>query len=153
MIGKAAKPASAFDGPLLGRAASDAVLKLDPRRLLRNPVIFTTEIVAVVVTYIAIRDALAGQPFAFTAQIAAWLWFTVIFATFAEAVAEGRGRAQADALRRLKSDVTAKRLADPTRPELFERVAAADLQADDVVVVEAGDVILPTARRSKASRR
>ena len=96
---------SLFDGPLLARAALDAVLKLDPRRLVRNPVIFVTEVVALVVTLVFAKDlwTTTGAP-AFDGQIAAWLWFTVLFANFAEAVAEGRGKAQADALRKTRSD-------------------------------------------------
>lgn len=93
MIAKSAATASAFDTSLLLRAMRDAFAKLNPAKLVRNPVIFVTEIVAAVVTFIAIRDAVMGQAFAFNAQLAAWLWFTVLFATFAEAVAEGRGRA------------------------------------------------------------
>jgi K+-transporting ATPase ATPase B chain len=141
MITATPRPASAFDAALLARATRDAFTKLDPRQLARNPVIFVTEIVAAVVTYIAIRDALWGEAFAFNAQIAAWLWFTVLFATFAEAVAEGRGRAQADALRKLRSDVVAKRLILPENRELFQSIQAEDLLQGDLVVVEAGDVI------------
>ena len=103
MIAKAARKASAFDTSLLVRAVGDAFVKLDPRKLARNPVIFVTEIVTVLVTILAIRDAFTGGPVWFSGQIALWLWFTVLFATFAEAVAEGRGKAQADALRRTRT--------------------------------------------------
>src|SRR5665647_1095034 len=103
-----------FDTGILGRAALDAVRKLDPRSLARNPVIFTTEVVAALVTALWARDLMQGQASAgFSGQIAAWLWFTVLFATFAEAVAEGRGKAQAASLRRTRSDAHAKRLLDP----------------------------------------
>jgi K+-transporting ATPase ATPase B chain len=134
---------SLLDGPLLARAALDAVGKLDPRRLVRNPVIFVTEVVAALVTLIFVKDLATGtgSP-GFEGQIAAWLWFTVLFATFAEAVAEGRGKAQADALRRTRSDTVAKRLlfvdGDDTS---FEAVSSPDLEVDDLVVCEAGDVI------------
>ena len=101
---------SLFDGAILGRAAGDAVRKLDPRKLARNPVIFVTEVVSLVVTILFVRDLVTGSDLAFfTGQIAAWLWFTVLFANFAEAVAEGRGKAQADTLRRMRSDTMAKR--------------------------------------------
>ncbi|RYE74852.1 MAG: potassium-transporting ATPase subunit B, partial [Hyphomicrobiales bacterium] len=100
----AASTASAIASPdLLGRAVVDAFRKLDPRQLAKNPVIFVTEIVAVLVTVLFVRDVLAGNPLAFTGQIMAWLWFTVLFANFAEAVAEGRGRAQADSLRKART--------------------------------------------------
>ena len=135
MIARPAASAPAFDASLLLRALRDAVVKLNPAKLVRNPVIFVTEIVAAVVTFIAIRDGLAGQPFAFNAQLAAWLWFTVLFATFAEAVAEGRGRAQADALRKLRSDVTAKLLTLPDRRELVSMRPAEELLEGDVVLV------------------
>ena len=84
-----------FDRALLSRAGIDALRKLNPARLLRNPVIFVTEVVSALVTVLTLRAALAGSPWGFYAAIAAWLWFTVLFATFAEAVAEGRGRARA----------------------------------------------------------
>ena len=83
-----------FDGAILGRAATDAFIKLDPRQLARNPVIFVTEMVSAVVTILFVRDLIGGTGLAlFTGQIAAWLWFTVLFANFAEAVAEEIGRA------------------------------------------------------------
>ncbi len=128
---------------LLGTASLDAIRKLDPRRLLRNPVIFVTEVVSLVVTIAFARDLAThnGQAF-FSGQIAAWLWFTVLFANFAEAVAEGRGKAQADALRKTRVDTRAKRLLDPTDAKgLYEGVNALDLEVGDVVLVEAGDLI------------
>ena len=135
-----------FDGNMLKRAAFDAVKKLDPRRLANNPVIFVTEVVSAVVTVFFARDAIAHTGAApFTGQIAAWLWFTVLFANFAEAVAEGRGKAQADALRRTRSETDAKRLIDPTGKagvmEAVESVSALDLKIGDVVLVEAGDIV------------
>jgi K+-transporting ATPase ATPase B chain len=135
-----------FDGSILKRAAFDAVKKLDPRRLANNPVIFVTEVVSAVVTVFFARDAIAHTGAApFTGQIAAWLWFTVLFANFAEAVAEGRGKAQADALRRTRSETHAKRLIDPTGKsrlkEMVVAVSALDLKIGDIVLVEAGDVV------------
>ncbi|SDR55903.1 K+-transporting ATPase ATPase B chain [Rhizobiales bacterium GAS191] len=136
-----AKPIGLFDGAILGRAASDAVRKLDPRQLARNPVIFVTEVVSLVVTILFLRDLVTrSDAAAFTGQIAAWLWFTVLFANFAEAVAEGRGKAQADTLRRMRSDTVAKRLSDPSTRQ-YQSVNALDLKLGDVVLVEAGDLI------------
>jgi K+-transporting ATPase ATPase B chain len=136
-----------FDPALLFAAAGDAVKKLAPAQLMRNPVIFVTEVVAALVTLLWLRDLVrsgAGSPF-FSGQIAAWLWFTVLFATFAEAIAEGRGKAQAAALRATRSDTMAKRLIDPQgRSHLgavTENVSALSLRVGDVVLVEAGDLI------------
>ena len=135
------KALSLFDGAIISRACRDAVRKLDPRQLARNPVIFVTEVASLVVTILFLRDLVAGSGVAvFTGQIAAWLWFTVLFANFAEAVAEGRGKAQADSLRRMRSDTMAKRLIDPAGRQ-YQSVNALDLKLGDVVLVEAGDLI------------
>src|SRR5438105_14583601 len=113
MPSKAATP-GLFNLAIIGRAVIDALRKLDPRKLMRNPVIFVTEVVSTVVTVLFVRDLFAHNGAAgFSGQIAAWLWFTVLFANFAEAVAEGREKAQADALRRTRTDTHAKRLIDP----------------------------------------
>jgi K+-transporting ATPase ATPase B chain len=137
MSSKPAAP-SLFDPAILRSATIDAIRKLDPRRLARNPVIFVTEIVSALVTILFLRDLVASNGDAlFSGQIAAWLWFTVLFANFAEAVAEGRGKAQADTLRRTRSDTQAKRL----KGAAVERVSALDLSVGDVVLVEAGDLI------------
>src|SRR5215831_18570721 len=102
-----AKTLSLFDGAILARAATDAVRKLDPRQLAHNPVIFVTEVVSLVVTILFVRGLLGGNGLAlFTFQIAPCLWFTVLFANLAKAVAERRGKAQADTLRRMRSDTT-----------------------------------------------
>ena len=132
-----------FDRRIISAAALEAVRKLDPRQLAHNPVIFVTEVVAVLVTVLWLREwrSGAGDPF-FSGQIAAWLWFTVLFATFAEAVAEGRGKAQAASLRATRSDTPAKRL--PTAdgaPGSHESVNALDLRVGDIILVEAGDII------------
>jgi K+-transporting ATPase ATPase B chain len=137
-----ANPTALLDPAILGRATVDAFRKLDPRDLARNPVIFVTEVVAALVTILFIRHFATGGETAFSGQIAAWLWFTVLFANFAEAVAEGRGKAQAATLRRMRSDVVAKRLLGVNGPEgVFEKVLAAELRVGDIVLVAAGEVI------------
>ncbi|HVY21082.1 MAG TPA: potassium-transporting ATPase subunit KdpB [Bauldia sp.] len=132
---------SSTNPALLTRAAADAFRKLDPRTLIKNPVIFVTAVVALLVTVLFVRDLAGGAPASFDGQIAAWLWFTVLFANFAEALAEGRGRAQADSLRKARTETRAKRLVMPDNREVWEGVSAEDLEAGDVVIVEAGDVI------------
>jgi potassium-transporting ATPase ATP-binding subunit len=132
-----------FDSAIIRGAALDALRKLDPRKLAKNPVIFVTEMVSVVVTGFFIRDLITQESSPlFSGQIAFWLWFTVLFANFAEAVAEGRGKAQADALRKTRSDTRAKRYVDPKAlSDLLQPVNALDLRVGDVVLVEAGDII------------
>ena len=115
------------------KACKDAFLKLDPRVLRRNPVIFMTAVGASFVTVLLFT----GQYSPFTLQIAVWLWFTVLFANFSEALAEGRGRAQAESLRRAKSDTKARLLRNGAEKEL----PAEDLKKGDIVLCEAGDVI------------
>lgn len=128
-----------LDPAILFPAMRDAVVKLDPRKLLRNPVIFVTEVVAVAVTILFIRDLAANPGEAgFSGQIAAWLWFTVLFATFAEAVAEGRGRAQADSLKKTKSELVARRLGSNGKTET---IPASSLKVGDIVLVAAGELI------------
>jgi K+-transporting ATPase ATPase B chain len=128
-----------LDPSILFPAVRDAVVKVDPRKLMRNPVIFVTEVVALVVTILFIRD-LASNPAeaGFSGQVAVWLWFTVLFATFAEAVAEGRGRAQADSLKKTKSELVARRLATNGKTET---IPASSLKVGDVVLVAAGELI------------
>src|SRR5579872_5680259 len=138
-----AKPQGLFDGQIIAAASVDALRKLNPCALMKNPVIFVTEVVSLMVTLFFVRDLVTHNGMAsFSGQIAAWLWFTVLFANFAEAVAEGRGKAQADALRKTRSDTRAKRYADPKNlGDILEGVNALDLRVGDVVLVEAGDVI------------
>ncbi|MDW8399536.1 MAG: potassium-transporting ATPase subunit KdpB [Acetobacteraceae bacterium] len=138
---RALRGAPILDRSLLPRAARDAVLKLNPARLIRNPVIFVTEIVSILVTLLAALAAWRGQPWGFQAAIAAWLWATVLFANCAEAVAEGRGRARAESLRRARSATRARLLARPDDRTLWQPRDAADLREHDVVLVEAGDLI------------
>jgi K+-transporting ATPase ATPase B chain len=137
------KPQGLFDNKIIAGASIDALRKLDPRALAKNPVIFVTEVVSLMVTLFFIRDLVTQNgTAAFSGQIAAWLWFTVLFANFAEAVAEGRGKAQADALRRTRSDTRAKRYIDPENlTDVVEGVNALDLRLGDIVLVEAGEVI------------
>src|SRR5271154_5408976 len=132
-----------FDPKIVNRAALDALRKLDPRKLAKNPVIFVTEAVSLVVTGFFIRDLFShvDSPW-FSGQIAFWLWFTVLFANFAEAVAEGRGKAQAETLRKSRSDARAKRYLDPKNLNgLYEGVNALDLNVGDVVLVEGGEMV------------
>ncbi len=127
-----------FDGPIVRRASLDSFTKLNPRTLWKNPVMFVVEIVSVIVTIRLIADIVQGEPLAFDLSIAFWLWFTVVFANFAEAMAEGRGKAQADHLRRTRADLVARRLrSDGTE----ETVPASELRAGDLVMVSAGELI------------
>ena len=138
------KSTSLFDGAIARQAAIDAITKLAPRKLVRNPVMFVTAVVAALVTLIFVRDAATGASgLAFTGQIAIWLWFTVLFANFAEAIAEGRGKAQADELRKTRSDTPAKVLLHPdnAKDDSWEPKSSADLAIGDVLLVEAGDTI------------
>jgi K+-transporting ATPase ATPase B chain len=126
-----------LDPAILAPAFGQAFAKLDPRQLVRNPVIFVTEVVAALVTVLFLRDLSTGGGAAFSGQIAAWLWFTVLFATFAEAVAEGRGKAQADSLRRTKSELSARRVTAAGE----EKIPASRLAIGDLVLVDAGELI------------
>jgi K+-transporting ATPase ATPase B chain len=131
-----------FDPAIIVPAIGQAFVKLDPQTLMRNPVMFVLEIVTVLTSILLVRDVVAGaQGVAFEAQIVVWLWFTVLFANFAEAVAEGRGKAQADTLRRTRTETRAKRVVMPDNYEVYEGVSAEDLQTGDVIVCEPGDVI------------
>ncbi len=133
---------SLFDGAILRRAAGQAVLKLNPRGLARNPVIFVTGLTSVLVTLLVIRDGIVHAPtFGIGVQVAIWLWFTVLFANFAEAIAEGRGKARADAFRATRVTTRAKVLGDPRRRDIFHPKDAVQLEEGDVVLVEAGDIV------------
>src|SRR6202162_6398639 len=135
-----ARSLSLFDPTILGPAVGDAFRKLDPRTLWRNPVMFTVEIVSAAPTILFVRDLVAGSGAGFSGQISLWLWFTVLFANFAEAVAEGRGKAQAATLRRTQSQAIAKRLPAADGAQ-WQEVPAAQLNVGDLVLVEAGDII------------
>jgi len=131
---------SVFDPAIVGPAIRSAFAKLGPRVQIRNPVMFVVEIVAMLTTLIFARDLVfGGDRLGFSFQVILWLWFTLLFANFAEAVAEGRGKAQADALRRTRTETDAKRIAPDG--STYELVPATSLKVGDVVVVEAGDII------------
>jgi K+-transporting ATPase ATPase B chain len=137
------KPRPLFDPPIVRRAIVESFKKLDPRRQIRNPVMFTVLVGSVLTSGLWIQS-LAGEgeaPAGFIFSISAWLWFTVLFANFAEAMAEGRGKAQADALRKARQEVTAKRLVEPRRDARYDAVSASQLRKGDVVLVEAGQQI------------
>src|SRR5580692_2740355 len=130
-----------FEASIVRRAIVSSFVKLDPRHQVRNPVMFVVEVGSVMTTALWVQ-ALAGQgeaPAGFILAISLWLWFTVLFANFAEAMAEGRGKAQADSLRKARKDVQAKRLAEARRDSRTTVVAASELRKNDVVLVEAGD--------------
>ena len=133
---------SIFDPAIIRRALLDAFKKLDPRWQVKNPVMFVVEIGSVISTveFVRLLFGQGGETW-FVLAVTIWLWFTVLFANFAEAMAEGRGKAQADSLRRTRSTTMAKRLATPRRDGEVEEVAASLLRKGDIVLVEAGDVI------------
>src|ERR1039457_774407 len=127
-----------FDRTIMKRALKDSFVKLNPRTMMKNPVMFVVEVGAAMTTILAARDIASGAATAgVTFQIALWLWFTVLFANFAEAMAEGRGKAQADTLRKTKTETTARRLLNGKT----ETVAATALRSGDVVMVEMGETI------------
>ncbi len=135
------KAVSAWEGPILRAAALDSLRKLDPRIMMRNPVMFVVEVGSVLTTLVWIRDLIAptqgAMPGWFTGNVTLWLWFTVVFANFAEALAEGRGKAQAAALRGLRQETIARKLLDGRE----EQVPASTLRKGDVVAVERGEII------------
>src|ERR1700757_3313986 len=137
---------SLFDPAIIVSAIWDSFRKLDPRVQIRNPVMFLVEVVSLVTTILFLRDLVTGgEGLKFTFQIIVWLWVTLLFANFAEAVAEGRGKAQAATLRKARTDTRAKRLIDPKGKNgmkgRFEDVFAHELKPGDVVLVEAGNLI------------
>jgi K+-transporting ATPase ATPase B chain len=140
------RPLSIFDRSLIVPAIGASFRKLDPRTLVKNPVMFCVEIVSMLTTIFFLRDLIAGSGTVvgtnalFSGQITVWLWFTVLFANFAEAVAEGRGKAQADALRRTRTETKAKRL-QAANSRNFDLVDAVVLKPGDLVLVEIGDLI------------
>ena len=138
-----AQSLSLFDGTILRRALGDSLRKLAPRHVAKNPVMFVVEVGSVLTTLVLVRDLLRAGPSTtplwFTASVTVWLWFTVVFANFAEAVAEGRGKAQADTLRKMRKETTARRLVNGSGKE--EVVPSSTLRKGDRVVVEAGQMI------------
>ncbi|HEY1736720.1 MAG TPA: potassium-transporting ATPase subunit KdpB [Methylovirgula sp.] len=139
--------ATLTDPKILVPAIGGAFKKLDPRILIRNPVMFTVEVVATLTTILFLRDIVRGAGhYGFAFQINLWLWFTVLFANFAEAVAEGRGKAQAETLRRTKTETSAKLLENGAAKtagmaKTWREIAATALKQGDIVFVEAGDII------------
>src|ERR1700753_3922733 len=127
-----------FERSIVQRAALDALVKLDPRQQVKNPVMFVVAVGAVMTSGLLIRDILAGQPnIGFNLQITLWLWFTVLFAHFDEVMAEGRGKAQADSLRKTRKEMIARKLVNGRE----EKAEAASLKKGDLVVCEVGDQI------------
>jgi K+-transporting ATPase ATPase B chain len=132
-----------FDPPIVKRAVPDSFRKLHPARQIHNPVMFTVFIGSLLTTGLFVH-ALFGRgeaPAGFILAISLWLWFTVLFSNFAEAMAEGRGKAQADTLRKARRDIQAKKLAAAKRDAAVMRVSSAELRQGDIVLVEAGDFI------------
>src|SRR5579871_4045462 len=136
---KQSKSRSLWDGKIVRKAALDSIIKLSPKTMMRNPVMFVVEVGSVLTTILLVRDFTRGvHDLGFSLQIALWLWFTVIFANFAEAMAEGRGKAQAETLRKAKSETIANRL---RRDGRTEQVPGSALRSGDLVVCSAGEVI------------
>jgi K+-transporting ATPase ATPase B chain len=139
MLVQEQKPKSLWDAKIVRQALIDSVRKLNPQVMMRNPVMFVVEWGSIVTTALLVRDVMHGsRTFGFDLQITLWLWFTVIFANFAEAMAEGRGKAQAETLRRAKSETLARRLLPDGRTET---VPGSGLRAGDLVLVAAGETI------------
>ncbi len=141
MSGPKAKALSLFDREIVGRAAIESLRKLAPQHVARNPVMFVVELGSVLTTLVFVRDLIhrnaVSAPLWFTGLVTIWLWITVVFANFAEAVAEGRGKAQAETLRKMRKETTARRLVAGKE----ETVSSSALKRDDLVVVEAGQFI------------
>ncbi|NYF80484.1 potassium-transporting ATPase subunit KdpB [Granulicella arctica] len=134
-----AKKTSLFNIAIVRRAALDALIKLDPRSMMKNPVMFIVEVGSILTSLLLLLNTVEHtRNFSFNLQITLWLWFTVLFANFAEAMAEGRGKAQADTLRKAKSDTPAHRL---RKDDTVEEVSSAQLRRDDIVIVLAGQMI------------
>src|SRR4029078_3628365 len=134
--------ATLLDPKIVVPAIGQAFVKLNPATLIKNPAMFVLEVVTLLSTVILIRDLFTGNGnIAFEFQIVLWLWFTVLFANFAEAVAEGRGKAQADTLRRQRTETQAKLVTESGDAQSYRLVPSTKLKVDDVVLVEAGDMI------------
>jgi K+-transporting ATPase ATPase B chain len=130
---------SLWNTEIMAQALLDSVRKLDPRWMVKNPVMFVVEVGSVLTTALLIDNVVHNRPgFGFNLQITLWLWFTVLFANFAEAMAEGRGKAQADTLRKAKGETIAKRY---TADGGFEEIASGLLRAGDIIYVEANHYI------------
>jgi len=133
------KVISIWDSRIIKRAIGDSLIKLNPITMMKNPVMFVVEVGSVITSMLLIRDIIAGAPgVGFEWQITLWLWFTVLFANFAEAMAEGRGKAQADNLRKTRTETTAHKVIPGGGTQV---VAATHLRKDDIVIVSAGEFI------------
>src|SRR5256712_1874045 len=132
----ATKKKAIWEWKIVRRALWDAFLKLNPRKMMGNPVMFVVEIGSVITTVLLFKG---GSAFKFNLQITLWFWFTVVFANFAEAMAEGRGKAQAETLRKARSETEARRIHEDGSTEVAPSSA---LRAGDVVMVAAGGVFL-----------
>ena len=133
------KSKSIWDMKIVRRALWDSLVKLDPRNMMKNPVMFVVEVGSLATSILLIRDVLRHQgAFGFNLQITLWLWFTVLFANFAEAMAEGRGKAQADSLRKARAETIANRLLPDGK---IEQIASSKLRAGDLVRVVASEFI------------
>src|SRR5437868_4810648 len=129
---------SLFQGPLVRAAIRESFKKLDPRAVARNPVMFVVEVGAAITTIVLLQQvATRTGNVGFTLQITLWLWFTVVFANFAEAMAEARGKAQADTLRATKKETPARRIRDGRE----EMISSSDLRKGDVILVREGEII------------
>ena len=133
----AARTHSFFDREIIVQAMADSFRKLNPLSLLKNPVIFVTEVGAALAT-LALFFKTKGEPFFFVFQVALWLWFTVLFANFAEAMAQGRGKAQAKALRKTRTQTMANRLRTDGSMEI---IPAESLRKGDLILISAGEII------------
>ena len=139
MAATSSKSKSLWDAKIVRQALIDSLRKLNPKKMMRNPVVFVVEVGSVITTVLLFKDIARHNPgFGFDLQITLWLWFTVLFANFAEAMAEGRGKAQAETLRRAKSETLANRILPDGR---IETVSGAKLRSGDVVIVSAGETI------------
>src|SRR5215469_9753546 len=131
----AKKSKAVWEWKIVRRAIWDSILKLNPRKMMGNPVMFVVEIGSVITTVLLFKR---GLDFRFNLQITLWLWFTVLFANFAEAMAEGRGKAQADTLRKARSETLAHRIGNNGA---MEQIPSSKLRAGDLVMVSAGEFI------------
>src|SRR5262245_7910988 len=133
------KKISIWDPKIMTRAALDSFVKLNPRWMMKNPVMFVVEVGSVMTSVLLVRDIMTGASgTGFDLQITLWLWFTVLFANFAEAMAEGRGKAQADTLRKSRTETTANKVLPNGNIVI---VGAPELRKDDIVMVSAGEFI------------
>src|SRR3974377_1866649 len=142
LISRGVRDRPLFDREILRRAIKESFVKLNPLLVAKNPVMFVVEVGAALRTVFVVKDTLAGAGGVFCGvQIALWLWFTVVFANFAEAMAEARGKAQAQALRSARRDIVAKCMTVPDDKDRHVPTMASSLKKNDLVLVEAGDYV------------